>query len=222
MKRTPASVQASHLRVSGIGDAWVILEHGACCAALEVDGLPFTLLSDDEQANTVTGYAAFLQGLEQPLQLLVRLLPADMDRYLQELEHQARRLPPGLAPVARSHVAFLRDLARRRLLLERHHYLVITSTPGHATTAPLLQRWRRQERPTTAQPGGELPARLDALIAGLRRCNLNARRLGGAELAALLYSCWRPEGARRQRLAAELQEALPSLLVAGPHERNHP
>ena len=97
MKRQRHALQASHLSVEGIGDCWVRLDSGRASAALEVDGIPFGLLSDAEQDSAVTAYAAFLQGLEQPLQIIVRLLPADLQRQLEELDAQAQRLPAALA-----------------------------------------------------------------------------------------------------------------------------
>jgi hypothetical protein len=220
MKEQRHSLQASHLSVEGIGDCWVRLDSGRASAALEVDGIPFGLLSDAEQDSAVTAYAAFLQGLEQPLQIIVRLLPADLQRQLEELDAQAQRLPAALAPFAHSHRAFLHDLAQRGGLLERHHYLVIANESSPTAPVHLLQRWRRGGPAMTERSMVDLSARLEALVGGLRRCNLGSRRLSGYELAALLYACWCPERSRRQRLVADLEEVLPSLIVAEASERS--
>lgn len=214
MKQQRHSLQASHLTIAGIGDCWVRLDSGRASAALEVDGIPFGLLSDAEQESAVTAYAAFLQGLDHSLQIIVRLLPADLHCHLEELDAQAQRLPAALAPFARSHRAFLHDLAGRGRLLERHHYLVIADEPGPTAPIPLLRRWRRHGPAVSERSVAELSARLEALAGGLRRCNLGSRRLSGHELAALLYACWCPERSRRQRLVAGLEETLPTLIVA--------
>lgn len=49
------------------------LRDGGFRAVLAVGGVPFALRSAAEQEAILAGYRAFLNGLEHPLQLLVRL-----------------------------------------------------------------------------------------------------------------------------------------------------
>ena len=208
MIRRDDATQERSLRIAGIGERWVTFADGGSVAALEVDGIPFRLRADDEQESTVTSYAEFLQGLEQPVQVLVRVLPMDLQRYLADLERRSRLLPEALAPFARAHTAFLRTLAQKRRLLERHHYVVVaTAPPPRAVRLPWP--WRRPETPPDADEAiSVLLARLETLSEGLRRAGLDARQLSGKELALLLHACWCPELSRQQRITADLDHAL--------------
>ena len=222
MRRRDDSTQARYLRLAAIGKHWVTFEEGHACAALEVAGIPFRLRSDEEQEDVVAGYAGFLQGLEHPVQILVRVLPMDLQGYLADLERRSRLLPETLATFARAHRAFLANLAKQRQLLERHHYVVVSTEPP-APSVRLPWPWRRRPTATRDQVGAEaaLVARLDSLAEGLRRADLDARRLGGKELALLLHACWCPELARQQRLATDLDEALPTASSVSTEERRY-
>src|SRR5206468_1703336 len=102
-------------------------------AVLEVGSVNFALKSEAEREAIVAGYAAFLNGLTHPIQVLVLVLPVDLDRHLADLERRAREeLSALLADLARDHVAYLRRLARNRTLLERRFFVVIPArAEGH-------------------------------------------------------------------------------------------
>ncbi len=223
MRRRDDTTQARYLRLVGIGEHWVTFEEGYSCAALEVAGIPFGLRSDEEQESAVAGYAGFLQGLQHPIQILVRVLPMDLQGYLADLERRSRLLPEALAPVARAQATFLANLAKRRQLLERHHYLVIATDPP-APAPRLPWPWRQRPAPVQDWDGaaGALVARLDALAEGLRRANLDTRRLGGKEFALLLHACWCPELSRQQHLTTDLDEAMPSVPTTDLCGRSNP
>src|SRR6188508_2112736 len=121
-----ASVQTARLSLEAIEDEVVLLARGQYRAVLEVSGVHFGLQGEAEQEAIVGGFAAFLNSLSFPTQVLVRVLPIDIDGYIGELERRARHeVSDDLAALARDHVAFVRRLARNRTLLERHFYLVV-------------------------------------------------------------------------------------------------
>jgi hypothetical protein len=201
------SVQATHLGLEGIADDALLLPGGERRAVLEVGSVNFALQGERDQETTVLGFAAFLNGLTFPVQVLVRVLPVDVARYLEDLERRARGLPGPLADLALDHVAFLRRLARSRTLLERRFYVVVPAHPE-----PGGERWwpfpSRPQRPTDeATTRRQLGHRCAEIERQLLRCGLSARRLADVELAQLLHACWCPDLARTQRLRQSLAEA---------------
>jgi hypothetical protein len=209
------SIQTAHIGVEAIEDDVLHLSGGEYRAVLEVASVNFALQGQREQAATVAGFAAFLNALTYPVQVLVRVLPLDCDGYLGELERRTRRLGDGLAELARDHVAYLRRLARSRTLLERRFYLVV---PAQAPVAA-RQRWwwprgRRADALTPDAARRQLAFRCDELAGQLGRCGLAARRLSTLELAQLLYACWCPELVRAQRLQRDLADYT-ALVVRG-------
>lgn len=210
-----ASVQAVHMRVDRVADGALQLRDGAYRAVLDVAGVPFSLLGEGEREALLASYRAFLNALAHPIQIIVRTTPLDLDGWLDRLAAPADPdVPLALRALARDHAAFLRALAQERTLLERRHYVVV---PGE--DAPADRRWGWARPGARAVPDHDaalrrLAARCEHVLAGLRRCGLAARRLDTAELAALLYACWRPEGARDQRLRGLLDDVDRLAVVA--------
>ena len=203
----PASVQRSRISLEAIEDDVVRLAGGEYRAVLEVGSVNFGLQGEGQQETILASYAAFLNSLTFPVQILVRVLPIEIERYLADLERRARtELPEPLAELARDHVAFLRRLARNRTLLERRFYLVVPAD-GEAEGGRRGWPFRRRSRGgSLAQARRQLTVRCEEVARQLARCGLTARRLGSIELAQLYQACWCPELARVQRLRRELGE----------------
>lgn len=223
--RRRASAQTAFLTVETIDEDVVCLEGSRFRAVLEVAGVNFGLRGDLDQEALVGGYAAFLNGLTFPIQILVRGTPIDVDSYLGALEQRARYdLPEQLAALARDHALFLRRLARNRSLLERRFYVVV---PAEAGASPASE-WGTPSTgtgpwwwPFGARLGSSSPAtgaasaaaarkqllfRCEEVQRQLARCGLAVRRLRSVELAQLYYACWCPELARLQRLRGQLDD----------------
>lgn len=215
-----ASVQTARVSLEAIEEGLVRLAGGQYRAVLEVGGLNFGLQGEAEQEAVVAGYAAFLNSLSFPVQVLVRVQPTDIDGYIGELERRARHeLPDDLAGLARDHVAFVRRLARNRTLLERRFYLVV---PAHDDASAGRRGWsfgRRAAGLDGAAARKQLTFHCEEVARQLGRCGLAVRRLGNEELAQLYYACWCPELSRVQRLRRELAEYTALVVQAGPSEK---
>lgn len=125
------------------------------------------------------------------------------------------------AALSRDHVRFVRDLAARHTLLERRFYLIVPADGGtnggtrarrrghgmHSGGTGLIGwlpgrrgRMRRAAAEHLAAVRQQLDLRAGELIRQLGRIGLEARRLRGAELAALFASCLSPGRAARHPL----------------------
>ena len=211
-----ASVQTARLSLEAIEEGVVRLAGGHYRAVLEVGGLNFGLQGEAEQEAVVAGYAAFLNSLSFPVQVLVRVQPIDIDGYIGELERRARHeLPDDLAELARDHVAFVRRLARSRTLLERRFFLVVPAETGTRRGWPFGRRAGGLDAIAARK---QLTFRCEEIERQLGRCGLAVRRLGNEELAQLHYACWCPELSRVQRLRRELAEYTALAVQVGPPE----
>jgi len=218
----PASVQTSRFSLEAIEDEVVILTGGHYRAVLEVGSVDFGLKGEVEQEALISGFAAFLNSLTFPVQILARVLPINIEGYLGELEHRAvHELPEHLAALARDHVAFVRRLARSRTLLERRFYLVVPAQGNRREGRRVWPFGRpRDVGLDAADARHQLSFRCAEIGRQLGRCDLKVRRLAGTELAQLYYSYWCPEQARVQRLQRELSEYTALVVQAGrPEER---
>ncbi|MCX6022066.1 MAG: hypothetical protein NTZ05_10125 [Chloroflexi bacterium] len=220
--RQAASLQTVHLGIEAIEDDTLRLVGSQYRAVLEVGSVNFGLMGQSEQEATIAGFAAFLNGLSFPMQMVVRTMPIDVEGYLRDLERRALDLPEDLASLAHDHVVFLRRMARSRTLLERRFYLVVPADNAQGTDR---RRW-----PFT-RPAGDVAAdavrrqltfRCEEIERQLGRCGLSIRRLNTLELMQLLASCWCPELARVQRVQREVADHSALVISAGAtHGRRH-
>jgi PrgI family protein len=141
------SPAALRLPVAGVS-AEGIVDLGADGLAVicRASAVTFSLRTPVEQEALAAGFARWLNGLDQPVQLLVRAEPVDLTPSIDALLEAAPGLPhPTLETAARGHAAFLADLARRRDLLCREVLVVLrqpSSSNSSATdgSARLLRR----------------------------------------------------------------------------------
>lgn len=209
-----ASVQGVHVDLQAVEDGVICLAGGQYRAVLEVSSLNFALQGEVEQEAIVAGFAAFLNGLSFPVQILVRVLPIDVEGYLRELENRALDLPEGLADLARDHAAYVRRLASRRTLLERRFYLMVPAQSDRPQALPVWPFGRRAAPDDAGPARRQLTFRCEEVRRQLGRCGLSARRFDSTEIAQLLYACWCPELSRRQRVRRDLDEYA-SVVVSG-------
>ncbi|MER7273523.1 PrgI family protein [Dactylosporangium sp. NPDC000244] len=105
-------------------------------ALVSASTVAFGLRSPGEQNGLVAGFARWLNSLAGPTQILVRAQRVDLTHVADRIEHRAPGLPhPALEDAARSHVAFLDDLATQRELLHREVTVAMRGRRGPAHTA---------------------------------------------------------------------------------------
>lgn len=197
-RRALASVQ-EQLPLEDIDHDVVHLRGGDARAVLQAGSVNFALKSEAEQEAILAGYRRFLNGLAFPLQILVRVVPTDVDGYLDGMRRERRG--PGtkqLQRLALDHEAFVRRVARERTLLDRRFYVVVPASEGSAAARTVVWPWRRQadqERRASDMIAARrrLAFRCEEVAQGLASFGVAARRLADVELAAL----WAATLARR-------------------------
>ena len=136
------------------------------CAILEVTPINFLLRSEEEQADIIAGFGTWLNSLRFPVQILVQVRRLDLGPYVSRLRaavtervealdnlHAVHVVQERWVQVATDHVTFVQGLARKKLLLERHFYVILTSQGETGSTVAsgslaqhikqLFVHWRR-------------------------------------------------------------------------------
>ena len=192
-RRRLASVQEI-LPLEEISGDVVRLRGGDYRSVLEASSVNFALKSEPEQEAILAGYRRFLNGLTYPLQVLVRVVPADIEGYLVGLGG-ARGGTETLRRLALDHEAFVRRIARERTLLDRRFFVVVPAevdaAPGRAAPGWPRLGWpgrrglQAQGQSDLARARRTLAFRCGEVAQGLGSFGVSTRRLGGEELAAL-------------------------------------
>ncbi len=197
------------LPLEEIVDGVLCLRGGDYRAVLQAQSVNFALKSEDEQEAVLAGYRAFLNGLSHPLQVLVRILPTNVEPYLAGFRGNvlARGNSEAIRRLARDHETFVRGLARERTLLERRFYVVVPAEEHDAAMSlawPWKRTRRRHEERRVAVAAAQLNARCQEVTQGLLAFGVSSRRLESEALAELWAAC----------LCAQVTSIAPSL-VAG-------
>ena len=213
-RRAFASAQ-EQLPLEAVEGDVVRLRGGEHCAVLETGSVNFALKSETEQEAILAGYRRFLNGLTHPLQVLVRVVPTDVEGYLAGARAAGAERGAALTALARDHERFVRRMARERTLLDRRFYAIVPAgaggTPQRSRLPWRYTRVRSEQRARVLTSARRrLTMRCEEVMQGLAAFGVAARRLEGDELTAL----WRATlGAARR---AHPHEALPSPVVVGP------
>jgi hypothetical protein len=142
----PAPV-ALRLPFAGVGgDGIVDLGADGQAVICRASAVTFSLRTPTEQEALVAGFARWLNGLDQPVQLLERAEPVDLTPSIDDLLDAAPGPPhPALETAARAHAAFLAELAARRDLLRREVLVVLRQPrPSNGTGADATARLHRR------------------------------------------------------------------------------
>jgi hypothetical protein len=176
---TRSPVAALELPVRSVLRSGIIeLEGGAFCVLLQASGTTFALRSDEEQAGLVDAFARFLNGLTEPVQIVVRSELLDLGSRADALEAGSGRLPhPALAEAARGHARFLRQLASGDEVRRRAILLVLSARADDRQAAGTVLASRTGEATD--------------LLAG---AGITLRALDGEQAAALLARALDPPG----------------------------
>ena len=212
-RRRLASVQKV-LPLAGIAGDVVCLRGGGYRGVLEARGVNFALKPEPEQEAILASFRRFLNGLDHPLQVLVRVVPADVEGYLSGLDEPGRGTET-LRRLRRDHEAFVRRIAHERTLLDRRFHVIVPADGedargrGGPDWRDLVLPWRR---PQAAERDGGLARARRALDfrcgeveRGLASFGVGSRRLAGEELEAL----WRAAASGGPAGAGVADDATP-------------
>ena len=202
MKHLPA-VQRVATRLRAIDDDTLILADGRPRAIFEAFPGDVTLADDDALEAQTARLAAFLHGLTFPVQVLLCLVPPDLEEHAREVEAASAGRGPRIAAAGRDYAGLARHLDRTGALLEPHLYVVVGLEGARGSLVQQLLGmlpWAGRRRVPGPTDTELLDSRAEQVALLLDHAGAAPVRLDDAEIATLLYRCWCPERARQQPL----------------------
>lgn len=183
-----------HLLVRDIRDQVYILRTGDIAAVIEVEGIDLTRLTDEARAGLIAQYENFLLTLRFPYQIIVARKRQRLEEYLQYVgEQAARRNQEGQAEYASAlmgWIGFMQEVVRQ-VNPQAPQYLIVL--PYDLITPEDRARGNLKVTPEQYHRGlEELRHRCEAVVRGLARVGLGARRLDNQELLTVLHRVYHP------------------------------
>src|SRR3989344_4272627 len=85
-----------HLDIEEITNDIVILKDGSGCLVVQANAINFALLSEDEQEATMYAYAAILNSLTYPIQIIIHSERKDVSDYIRSIKLREDQQPNKL------------------------------------------------------------------------------------------------------------------------------
>jgi hypothetical protein len=200
------------LPIAEIHHDTVALKTGGLRAVLQVEAINFNLKSETEQQGIISGYQAFVNTLNFPLQIVIRSSRMNIDPYLKQLRILAEKQNNELLKKQTlSYAEFVEKLVDVAEIMQKRFYVIIPMDRNvhkanvftdfmswlspDDTTAKMAQRHKDFMGANTA-----LKDRVNLVEVGLQNIGLQSKRLTTRELIELYYQIYNPKTSQEQKL----------------------
>jgi len=177
--------------VVDIVDNIVMLEGGNASLVIEITASNFALLSRKEQDAKIYAYAALLNSLTFPIQILIRNKRVDITSYLKDLEEiELATKNELLAQHIRLYREFVREMVKVNVVLNKSFYVVVPYTALEAGLSGVKQSFGKNEaekQAFIADAKKSLLGKADSVNQQLARLSVAAKVLEKEELIKLFY-----------------------------------
>lgn len=219
MSNIRASTQ-QHLEIADIRDNLVFLKNGSVSLILQTTAVNFGLLSEGEQDVIIYAYAALLNSLNFPIQVVIRSKRSDVSAYLKLLsEHEAKQTNPDLKKQISQYREFVSATVQKNQVLDKSFYLVITLTALELGIKGAAASLKKQKGPVypieylLEHAKTNLYPKRDHLIKQLTRLGLRSRELASQELVELYYDIYNPTEVGSQKVDTEISSYTAPLVA---------
>ena len=189
-----------HLDIEDIRDDLVILKNGKVAVVIETTSLNFDLLDSQEQDARIYSFAAFLNSIRFPIQIVIRTQRTDIAKYLKLLEvYKRKSTSESLINQVTIYQDFINNLTQSTQILDKRFYTVIPS----AELPVVLNSWVKQMfgkqkkivnvNELLKKAKEELYPKRDHIITQFGNMGVAAKQLTNDELIKLYYSVYEPD-----------------------------
>src|SRR3972149_6489785 len=214
------------LPIASIDGDIVLYKSGGAALVLEATALNFGLLSEKEQSAVIAAYAALLNSLSFPIQILVRSQRKDISHYMEYLAQAARQnMDPKLAKIMEGYKLFIVDAVKKKNVLGKKFYLIIPFSPLELGLAKSISSLAKSSGPlpfaksyVVKKAKDILYPRRDHLIRQGGRQGLKLRRTKTFVIFCRYYSRFNPPPPATKKMeefAPRESGGLPDFLKAG-------
>jgi len=204
------------LPISEIRGNTILLKDNWLRAIVRVTGLNIDLKNYDEQLQTIEQYKRFLNGLDFPLQILIRNNYLELSDYITYMKDNVNVVANDtLKKQGEGYIDFLSDInSQQGLIYVKEFYVIIPYYPLEEDKQNVRKsRWRKfadalssketpekiVERYRSYQRNGKfLDTRVSVVIEGLRGVGIYADRLGLADIISLMFKEYNPDSHKDQ------------------------
>lgn len=197
----------------------VIYKNGGAALIMESTSLNFGLLSDLEQQAVIAAYAALLNSLTFPVQIVVRSYRKDITNYIKYLDEAKEHIKnPKLVGIMNGYRKFIMESVKKKNVLSKNFYIVVPFTPLELGVQQSFMAFATKKGPlpfTKSYVVGKsatiLFPKRDHIIRQAGRLGLQVRQLNTKDLIQLAYDNYNPVAPeKRAKYDIELEQFVTS------------
>lgn len=193
MSKIKSSTQ-SFTEIKDIAGDVVIFSKNNACLIFELTATNFALLSPTEQEAKIAAFAALLNSLSFPIQIVIRSKKLDISSYLRLLDVEVDRSQNSkLGLQIQKYREFVAELVKVNIILDKKFYIVV---PFNYLENPSASSHDFKETAKSA-----LHSKASSVRSQFSRLNLRSRILEGEELIKLFYDIYNEEKTTGERTA---------------------
>jgi len=189
-----------HLDIEDIRDDLVVLKNGRVSAVVETTSLNFDLLDNKEQDARIGAFAAFLNSIRFPIQIVIKTQKTDIAKYLKLLDkYRAKSSSEQIANQVAIYQDFISNLTQSTQVLDKRFFTVIPSIKLPIETTSGIKVLFGKKKKVINIPElikkakEELVPKKDHIIKQYGNLGITARQLQNDELIKLYYSVYTPD-----------------------------
>lgn len=190
----------------------VLFTNGNAALVIEITASNFTLLSQKEQDAKIYAYAALLNSLTFPIQILIRNKRMDITSYLKELdEAEIATKNQLLAEHIRLYREFVREMIRVNVVLNKSFYVVIPFSSLEGGLSGVKQSFDKdaaQKEAFTEAATKSLLGKAESVHAQLAKLAVTAKTLEKEELIKLYYDIFNDAGIQGTQANSDVNTPL--------------
>ena len=190
-----------HLDIEDITHNIVILKDGSGCLIMQASTINFSLLSEGEQEAIIYAYAAILNSLTYPIQVLIQSERKDISDYLHVIKaEESKQSDKIIKEHIRRYRRFVEETVQKNNVLDKKFYIVVPFTTlelgAPKALAHSIAGSKKLPFPKdyiVEQALNHLNPKRDHLIRQFSRLGIRLRQLSTAELIELFYHAYHPD-----------------------------
>ncbi len=211
--------------IEDIVDNIVLLRGGRACLVIEITASNFALLSKRDQDTKIYAYAAFLNSLTFPIQILIRNKRVDISSYLKLLEAEEQKTQnPMLARQIRLYREFIHEMVKINVVLNKTFYVVLaySSLEGGVAGASPTAKSATQREIFLENARKNLLGKAESVHGQLRRFAMATKTLGKEDLVRLFYDIFNENTEGEFDSAAVNEQTQTALVKPAPEQGGQP
>ena len=199
------------LPISEVRGDTLVLKDGGIRAIIKVTGLNLDLKNADEQDVVIQQYKRFLNGLDFPIQILVRSTYLDLTHYLNYMNDHVKNIDNDvLREHGQKYVSFLDDInLAQGLIYVKEFYIIVPFYAEGGEDEPSIKKgwWKKFLDVLESKDSAEkivqryrsfvknrkfLDTRCALIADGLKSFGVDTERLELSDIVALIFKFYNP------------------------------